>query len=353
VKLLFAIRDAHGWAGTERVLNLVANALAGNLDVEILSLSQRPTSERGYHYRQDVKISYLPVLGGALGVIAANLRAAAFIEKGDYDIAVLAGVGEIKYFMLAALRHSAKLVAWEHFNAAYTHKRFNRKFAARFCDAIIALTSQDAGDWRRLLHPKARVIQIPNPVPRFPERVSSLSTRRILALGRLEEQKRFDLLIDAFAIFHKTHPEWSLRIRGSGSMGEKLALKSAELGLQNHMEILEPTTDVAAEYQNASIYAMSSKFEGFPMTLLEAMASGVPCVSFACPNGPSEMIKDGEDGYLVQPGDVAALADRLGGLADDAALRARMGAAARENIKRYDIVMITKHWDDVLGEIAQ
>jgi glycosyltransferase involved in cell wall biosynthesis len=136
-------------------------------------------------------------------------------------------------------------------------------------------------------------------------------------------------------------------------MGEKLALKSAELGLQNHMEILEPTTDVAAEYQNASIYAMSSKFEGFPMTLLEAMASGVPCVSFACPNGPSEMIKDGEDGYLVQPGDVAALADRLGGLADDAALRARMGAAARENIKRYDIVMITKHWDDVLGEIAQ
>lgn len=344
MRLLFAIRDANGWAGTERVLNLVANSLARHCDVEILSLNSRSTSGNGYLYNPDVKLSYLPVKGGALGEVIANFQIAAYVTHGKYDAVVVTGVGEIKHFLLAALWHASKLVAWEHFNAAYTYKRLNRRFAARYCDAIITLTSQDSEDWKRLLCPHARVCQIPNPVPHFPDQASSLKNKRILALGRLEEQKRFDLLIEAYADFYRTHPGWTLRIRGSGSEKEALKSKVAERGLAHCVEILEPTSAVDAEYATAAIYAMSSKFEGFPMTLLEAMASGVPCVSFACPNGPSEIIHDGEDGFLVQPGDVAALAECMGRLADDETLRHQMGAKARNNIRRYDIGIISEKW---------
>ena len=352
MKLLFVIRDAHGWAGTERVLNLVSNALSDRHEVEILSLSPRPSGSIGYRYEKGIKRSYFPVSPGVISVVASNFRIAAFVGKSDYDAVVLAGIGEIKYFLLATLLHSTKIVAWEHFNAAYTHKRFNRKFAARYCDAIIVLTSQDSADWRRLLSPKARIVHIPNPVPNFPDHTAALTSKRILALGRLEEQKRFDLLLDAYAIFSRTHQDWRLRIRGSGSKEKELRLKVVSLGLERLVEILDPTFDVDAEYSNASLYAMSSKFEGFPMTLLEAMAYGVPCVSFFCPNGPSEIIHDGEDGYVVRQGDVAALASRMNQVADDENLRRRMGEKARENIGRYDVGRITDLWAAFFEELC-
>lgn len=352
VKLLFVIRDAHGWAGTERVLNLVSNALSDRHEVEILSLSPRPLGSIGYRYKEAIKRSYFPVSPGAIGAVASNFSLATFIGKRDYNAVVLAGIGEIKYFLLATLLHHTKIVAWEHFNAAYTHKRFNRKFAARYCDAIIVLTSQDLADWKQLLSPKAKIVHIPNPVSSFPKHAAALTSRRILALGRLEEQKRFDLLLDAYAIFSRTHQDWMLRIRGSGSKEKELRSKVISLGLEERVEILDPTADVDAEYSDASLYAMSSKFEGFPMTLLEAMAYGVPCVSFACPNGPSEIIHDGEDGYLVRQGDVAALASRMSQVADDENLRRRMGEKARENIGRYDISRITDLWAAFFEELC-
>ena len=348
MKLLFVIRDVHGWAGTERVLNLIANALADRFEIEILSLSHPSADEAGYPYRPEVKCSYLPVFLDNIGSIFSNFRIAAYIEHGNYDVVILAGVGEIKYFLITALKHQAKLIAWEHFNIAISSRKFNRRFAARFCDAIVTLTKQDAADWKRMLRPRARILQIPNPVPYFPEHSAVLEAKRILALGRLEEQKRFDLLLEAFAEFHKTHQDWMLRIRGSGSKEDELRAKIASLGLSNSAELLSPTIDVQSEYRGASIYAMSSKFEGFPMTLIEAMAFGVPCASFNCPNGPAEIIKNGEDGFIVPNGDVSALTERLAMLADNEALRRRMGSRAKENIRRYEVGQIAKSWTDFL-----
>lgn len=349
MKVLFVINDAHGWAGTERVVNLIANGLSGRFDVEVLSLRPCPEKPRGYPYDPRVALSYLPLSSGAAGFLVSNARAAEFVARGSYDAVVLAGVGEIKYFLLVAFKIGArrkrpKLVAWEHFNAAYTYKRLNRKAAARCCDAVVALTERDTEDWRRLLKPCGAIVAIPNPIPEFPDRAAPLDSARILALGRLEEQKRFDLLIDAFSVFAASHPGWTLRIRGSGSKEDEIKKKVSAFGLGSRVEILKPTDNVASEYVGASMYVMSSKFEGFPMTLVEAMAYGVPCVSFDCPNGPLEIIRDGQDGFIVPLYDVAALAGRMGQLADDAALRARMGAAARKNIGRYEIGPILERW---------
>lgn len=352
MKLLFVIQNSHGWAGTERVLSLIANSLSNHYEIEILSLSVKPQSETGYQFDKRIRRIYLPVSSNFVRILVSNLSIGRFIDKNNYDLVILAGIGEIKYFILTVFLHKTKIAAWEHFNAAYTYKRFNRKFAARFCDAIVVLSKNDLSDWYQLLSPKARIVQIPNPVPFFPRQISSLRSKTILALGRLEQQKRFDLLIDAFAIFSKIHLDWKLRIRGSGSEEEKLKLKVDTLGLTDKIQILDPTSNVEAEYLDASIYAMSSKFEGFPMTLLEAMAYGIPCVSFDCPNGPSEIINDGEDGFIVPLDDIKMLASRMRLIADDEALKYCLGKKARENIQRFDLNSITMLWTAFIQELC-
>jgi glycosyltransferase involved in cell wall biosynthesis len=354
MKALFVINDAHGWAGTERVTNLIANGLSARLKIEVLSLHPRPQNVCGYPYNPEVKLSYLPLAGGIRHFLVSNAHMLRFVEQDAPDVIILSGIGEIRNFIMVASmrrRHRPKLIAWEHFNVAYASKHPSRRIAARRCDAIVSLTQKDAEDWLRLFKPRT-VVTIPNPVPGFPDRAADLDSKRILALGRLENQKRFDLLIDAFALFAREHPEWCLRICGSGSKEAELRNKMFVLGLQDKIQILPPTHNVTEEYAGASMYVLSSEYEGFPMTLVEAMAAGIPCVSFDCPNGPAEIIKNDHDGFIVPLYDVVALAERMGRLADDVTLRRQMGAAARQNIHRYEIGPIIEQWSALLHNLG-
>lgn len=350
MKVLFVINDAHGWAGTERVTNLIVNGLSSLLEIEVLSLCPPPQNACGYLYNPEVKLSYLPLSCGLRHLPATNAHILGFIEQDAPDVIILSGIGEIRNFMAIACmrkRHRIKLIAWEHFCLAYASRHPSRRIAARCCDAIVTLTTRDAEDWLRLFKPRT-VVSIPNPVPEFPDHPASLDTKCILALGRLESEKRFDLLIDAFAIFAQGHPGWYLRICGSGSKEAELRNKMCILGLGDKIQILPPTHNVTEEYAGASIYVLTSEHEGFPMTLVEAMAAGVPCVSFDCPNGPAEIIENDHDGFIVSLYDVEALAERIGRLADDATLRNRMGATARQNIHRYEIGPIIEQWTALL-----
>ena len=375
MKLLFIIRDVRGWAGTERVTSLIANALAESHTVEVLSLSQKPTTQvnkehtqertqtltkkliaqlpQGYSYQPSIEISYIPARNDMLNLCITTIKIAHHLAKGNYDVVVLSGVGEIKFLLGAIHFCRSKFVAWEHFNAAHTHKRVNRKVAARLCDAIVVLTKADADDWQRYLHPHGRIAYIPNPLAEMPALPSILSEKRVLALGRLEEQKRFDLLIEAFSLMHKECPDWHLRIRGSGSKEPVLRQRLQELELTSAVEILPPVTDVASEYREASIYALSSKFEGFPMTLVEAMSFGIPCVSFNCPNGPDEIIADGDDGFIVPYDDVPGFATAMIQLAEDPTLRHQMGQRARQHIQRFDLAHIQVLWEDLIDQLCQ
>jgi glycosyltransferase involved in cell wall biosynthesis len=356
MRLLFIVQDSQGWAGTERVLNLVANALSADRDVEVLSLSPRRESGAGYPYLPAVARSWLPAKNGPGGIFATNFSLAAHIARGRYDAVILAGIGEIKFLVAALAARKSRFAGWEHFNAAYTHRRLNRKLAARRLDAVIVLSKRDEADWHRLLAPKAVVVRIPNPIPALSagpgEMPAAVPARRILALGRLEEQKRFDLLLEAFALFRQSHPDWNLRIRGAGSLEPALRAQAEALELGSAIEILPPTAEVLSEYRSASIYAMSSKFEGFPMTLIEAMAQGLPCVSFDCPNGPSEIIMDGEDGIVVPLFDTTALAGGFSRLASDEGLRAAFATRARENVRRYEIDRILPLWNEFLEKLC-
>ena len=340
-KLLFVAGDIAGWGGTERALNLVASTLSDRFEVEVLSF--RDERECVYRYPAKVKLHWI----GQRGLFGRNLAFARALRRITPDTVILAGIGDIKHILASLPLRRFKFIAWEHFNAAMFYAHRNRRAAAFFADTVIALTKQDASDWKRLLGPRGDVVAMPNPVPSFPPRAAALDSKRILSVGRLDGQKRFDLLIEAFALVAPEIPGWGLRIRGQGPDETALKRLAKERALDDRVEILPPTGDMASEYATASLYAMSSRFEGFPMVLLEAMAAGLPCVSVDCPNGPREIISDGIDG-LVTPQDAVALAGAIKHLALDAGMRKGMGAKARENIGRYSIGRIADLWTDLI-----
>jgi glycosyltransferase involved in cell wall biosynthesis len=192
-----------------------------------------------------------------------------------------------------------------------------------------------------------------NPLSFYPEQTSDLDGNVIVAAGRYAPEKGYDRLIDAFAAVAPEHPDWSLRIFGHGPLHAELQDQVRRLGLEAQVQLPGLAEDIEAELRAGSIFALSSIHEGLPMALAEAMACGVPCVAFDCAAGVREIITDGQDGIVVQPRNVPALADALRTLMDDDDLRHRLGAAARRSVRRFTPDAIAAEWEDVFALVER
>ncbi|QZY30050.1 glycosyltransferase family 4 protein [Nocardioides coralli] len=223
----------------------------------------------------------------------------------------------------------------------------------RALDAFLTLTDADLERWVEFLGPTAvRTDVIPNPIPFTIGEPAPLTSKVVVAAGRLTMQKGFERLISAWAPLVGTHPDWRLDIYGEGGLHDDLAAQIADLGLGDRVRLAGVTPEFEARLAEASIYAMSSRFEGLPMVLLEACSKGVPPVSFDCPEGPRQLIEDGVNGLLVPEGDIPALTDGLRRLMDDAALRRRLGAGALETARNYQVEAVADRWLELVDEVA-
>ena len=180
---------------------------------------------------------------------------------------------------------------------------------------------------------------------------SSLKDNVILGAGRLIPLKGFNLLIRAFA-HSGLYPGWKLVILGDGPEKKKLESLIEKLGLTKHVSLPGMIKDVEKYYQMASIFVLSSKYEGFPNALAEAMGAGLACISFDCAFGPAEMILHNQNGMLINTGDVESLTNALVELANDKAKRTRLGNNARKIHERYAADRIMEQWDQVLQEVT-
>jgi glycosyltransferase involved in cell wall biosynthesis len=219
-------------------------------------------------------------------------------------------------------------------------------------DALAVLTEKDLVEYREHLGDGARVECIPNAVTPLDGPISDLSSKTILAAGRMRRQKDFGRLIRAFALVAAEHPDWRLKICGGGPRMEALQEAVAKLGLESNVELSGPVRNLGPELSNAAMYALSSRREGFPMVLLEAMSKGVPVASFDCPTGPREIVRDRENGLLVPHQDVPALGAAMNELIEDEELRRRCSAGALETAERYSIEVIGARWEELLAELS-
>lgn len=213
---------------------------------------------------------------------------------------------------------------------------------------FITLTHEDFSKWSEIQNK----IVIPNMLYSIPNKVKTESSfKKVLSLGRLEEQKGYDMLIKAWIPISKKHPDWRLEIFGSGSKKDYLNNLIDELDLNKYIKIKDPINNVYNELQNSDLYVLSSRWEGFGMVLIEAMISGVPPVSFACPCGPKDIIKDGEDGLLVENGNIEQLTEKICYLIENEDVRKEMGKKARINVERFKVENIAKQWDDLFKDL--
>ena len=207
-------------------------------------------------------------------------------------------------------------------------------------DRFVVLTEEDKSAWPELQN----ICVIPDPLSFSPTQHSLLTEKRVIAVGRYVYQKGFDLLLQAWTIIEKQFSDWELVVFGDGNR-EPYEQQMKELGIdRNRCRLNGPTADIQKEYVNSSIFAFSSRFEGFGMVLVEAMACGLPVVSFACPCGPKDIVRDGEDGFLVENGNVDDLAQQLMKLMADDNLRTVFAHRAHQDVQRFNMEHIALRW---------
>jgi glycosyltransferase involved in cell wall biosynthesis len=229
-----------------------------------------------------------------------------------------------------------------------------REIARRYpgLDAITVLTERDRQIYSQMLDSIPRLERIANAAPAMDAAPSKLEHPIVIAAGRLTSQKGFDMLIPAFAKVVERQPGWTLRIYGDGPQRKSLERLIMEHRLSNNVLLMGPVQRLDLEMAQGSLYVLSSRFEGLPMVMIEAMSLGLPVVSFDCPTGPAEVIEDGRSGVLVPDGDVGALADAMLAVVEDADYRRALAAGAAERAKDYALDSIGARWEELISELS-
>lgn len=362
MRLLYITNGIHGAAGLERVLSIKASYLADKLgyDIHILTLNSG-NETLFYDFSPKIKLHDIVVKGNPLQYIKQYVQGVrSVIKQLNPDVISVCDDG-LKGFFVPSInpfstaiiyeRHVSKVIEMGDVPTFLKRIKVELKFSlmnflAKKFDRFVVLTKDNVKEWNL-----NNIIVISNPLSFYPSTLSNTSCKKVIAVGRQSFQKGFDLLLKSWQIVHQIYPDWELEIYGKTN--ESLALKkeAEKLGIAANVQFYDPVKNIQEKYLSASIYAFSSRFEGFGMVLIEAMACGVPCVSFDCPCGPRDIIADGTDGFLVENGNVDEFAKKLLVLIENAAKRKEMGTIAHENVKRYLPENIVQQWDVLFNKL--
>lgn len=335
--------------GTERMAAWLAGVLSERWDVSLISLRQQ--GELFFSLKEGVRYAVVPEQTGRLGILRQIRWIRQYLrqEKADWVINVDVGMGF--YGILAALGTGTSVITWEHGNFCnnWNSRLFPllRRIAARFSDALVVLTHRDQENYSRNIPRCAPIHVIPNPVDSC-EPAWRPENRVILSAGHLLPNKGFHRAVQVAARVLKDRPGWRWVICGEGPERERLETMIREAGLEDRILLPGLVKDMEEAYSAAAMVVLTSDLEGLPMVLLEGKARCLPLVAFDIMTGPSEIIREGTDGFLVEPFDLEGMARRIGSLMDDENLRREMSAAAGEDRNRFSSEEIGKNWEKLL-----
>ncbi len=246
------------------------------------------------------------------------------------------------------------LVGQEHMNLREHTDRLRRAIRRRYdgLDVLSVLTERDRRRYTRHLRGRIPIVRVPNSVRDMGGVRADVDAKIALAAGRFAYQKGFDRLVKAWSRLASDHPDWRLRICGDGPMQTRLEELIDSRGLQQSVSLEPAAADLGAEMAKSSVFVLSSRWEGLPLVLLEAMSAGMTVVSFDCPTGPADVIDDHRDGLLIRPRTIAALEAGLREVIEAPELRRRCAAGALEKARQYSVEAIGERWEEVLRELA-
>lgn len=364
MKLLYITNQISGPGGLERVLSIKASYFADKLghDVHILTLNDT-TDSLFFDFSSAIQTHNIELKRSPVHYIKGYLKGVKnTISKVAPDIILVCDDG-LKGMLLPLLigksrpmiyeRHVSKNIVFKNENPSLLQKLKNKiqfklmSWGASKYDAFVVLTNGNLKEWNL---PNLTVI--PNPLSFSPQINSLEKSKSVIAVGKHCFQKGYDLLVEAWRAVNQKHPDWKLEIYGTKNPHFSVTPMIDTYNLNSSILLHNPTKDIASEFQRTAIHVLSSRFEGFGMVITEAMACGLPSISFDCPYGPSDIITDGENGLLVKNGDTEALSNAICQLIEDKEFRERLGKNAIESINRYKIEEIANQWNSLFKSIA-
>jgi glycosyltransferase involved in cell wall biosynthesis len=380
-RIYFLLNTAYGMGGTIRATLNLAGYLAQRHDVHIISLRQT-RNEPFFSFPPRVEVVALdhrragatPPRGARLLRYVLSRQGSLFMHPADRaakDFSLWLDLMLVRYLrrrtgFLITTRPGLNLLAadlsppglitigQEQMNLRSHPAPLRKSMVRRFrkLDALVVLTEKDMRRYEKRLGGRLRLTRIPNTVRQdIGPCTADLDATVIITAGRFTRQKGYDLLIPAYVPVAARHPEWRLRIFGRGKLRTELEALIAEHGLADSVSLEPPARDLAVEMERASIYVLSSRFEGLPLVLLEAMSKGMAVVSFDCPTGPGEVVDDHRNGILVPAKDVEALSAGMLELVDDEELRRRCAAAAVETARGFTMDQVGPMWEALLRDL--
>ncbi len=344
--------------GIGRVASLISNELnkLEDFDVHIISYARKQIS--GYNWSEDLSYHYLleSQIPMKIGIIKASNRLRSLVKHEKIDILICCGAIVGPLSVLGTCFTSSKLIYWSHSSFKGSSNKqfriFNEYFTATFANSIVSLTKVDKANYKK--HTLAnQVFQIYNPVDnklRVNNRPYNSTSSKIISVGRLTYQKNFEGLIDVAAIVLSKNNNISWDIYGSGEDEEKLRKKIKEKGLEGRVILKGQTNKLYDLYNDYTIMVMTSRYEGFPMSLIEGLACQLPLISYDIPTGPNEIIRHGKNGYLIAPFNIDQMACKILYLIENPQVRVAFSNNNSKLIEEYNLDNIVKRWCELLNE---
>jgi len=349
MNVLFLEGDMSRRGGTERMTAILSGYFAINQKVHIISLRQAGKSVF-YHLNKNVQYTVL----SKTGMINQIFEIRKYIRQNSIEIVINVDVGMGIYGIVASTGMKTKVITWEHANYYnnWGSKNFPklRRIAARYSDAMVVLTEKDKKNYLDNIRRCVSITVIPNP-SESQKFQYDVGPKMILSAGLFSEIKRFDLIPEIAVKIFQMHPDWKWVICGDGPEYENVQSKIQNYNLTDKIILCGSVSDMSKFYQSAAMYVMTSRMEGLPMVLLEAKAFGLPLVSFDIMTGPSDIIRNGVNGYLIPDGNLQEMTTRIIDLMDNSGLRRQFSNNAKLDMDKFSTESVVEKWEKLIRSL--